>query len=90
MGGCRRCSSRIRSVVLNGHRLRPDHRDSRCPACRQQHYQKQDDSEQRQAYADDVRRHVNEYQNLKRSYYSVETRYSDQPFWARRQTATAA
>lgn len=52
--------------------------------------QKQDDSEQRQAYADDVRRHVNEYQNLKRSYYSVETRYSDQPFWARRQTATAA
>lgn len=40
---------------------------------------------QQTAYADDIQRHVQEYQTLKRSYYNVETRFSDQPFWARRQ-----
>lgn len=45
----------------------------------------QDHALQQAAYADDIQRHVEEYQTLKRSYYNVETRYSDQPFWARRQ-----
>ena len=44
----------------------------------------QDQPLQQTAYADDIQRHVQEYQTLKRSYYNVETRYSEQPFWARR------
>ncbi|WP_327439676.1 FAD-dependent monooxygenase [Pseudomonas donghuensis] len=45
------------------------------------------EAEQAHAYSEDIHRHVQEYQALKRGYYNVESRYADQPFWKRRQVA---
>ncbi|MBT8767427.1 tryptophan 7-halogenase [Metapseudomonas boanensis] len=39
---------------------------------------------QRQAYGDDIGRHIDEYLTLKRGYYQAEGRFAEEQFWARR------